>query len=296
MQRSPRFIIRYAATGESMPPDISATARPLIPTGSPPCPGCPPVKTNTSCCVDLDEDLRVRVLERHRQPVRGLDLRADQRVQLLGGNREPLVAAPRPDGERAAVRPGQRDRGRDRRLGRLVHAQRTADPDDPRHVDGPRGHPVHRRRVLRLGQAVARHPQHQHPFAQHEFGAHPGAAHRRAQVRLQHALELLPVASLKEDLALLKQYARLACDQPRRPGGGDWIGHGHRPSLPVPQPFRLPRLRPVRRKAGKYGAYRTEAAYPGRRRDTVSAGWPAGRRERCRGTSRARCHRGPSPG
>jgi len=31
-----------------MPPDISATARPLIPTGSPPCPGCPPVNTNTS--------------------------------------------------------------------------------------------------------------------------------------------------------------------------------------------------------------------------------------------------------
>ena len=32
-----------------MPPDISATARPLIPTGRPPCPGCPPVNTNTSC-------------------------------------------------------------------------------------------------------------------------------------------------------------------------------------------------------------------------------------------------------
>ena len=35
-QRSPRRIIRYAATGESMPPDISASAFPLIPTGSPP--------------------------------------------------------------------------------------------------------------------------------------------------------------------------------------------------------------------------------------------------------------------
>ncbi len=31
-----------------MPPDISATARPLIPTGRPPCPGSPPVNTNTS--------------------------------------------------------------------------------------------------------------------------------------------------------------------------------------------------------------------------------------------------------
>ena len=31
-----RRIIRYAATGESMPPDMSATARPLIPTGNPP--------------------------------------------------------------------------------------------------------------------------------------------------------------------------------------------------------------------------------------------------------------------
>jgi len=35
-QRKPRRIIRYAATGESMPPDMSATARPLIPTGNPP--------------------------------------------------------------------------------------------------------------------------------------------------------------------------------------------------------------------------------------------------------------------
>ncbi len=42
-QRNPRRIIRYAATGESMPPDISTRARPLMPTGSPPWPGDPSV-------------------------------------------------------------------------------------------------------------------------------------------------------------------------------------------------------------------------------------------------------------
>ena len=47
-QRSPRRIIRYAATGESMPPDISTSARPLMLTGSPPWPGSPSVNTNTS--------------------------------------------------------------------------------------------------------------------------------------------------------------------------------------------------------------------------------------------------------
>ena len=48
-QRSPRRIIRYAATGESMPPDMSTRAWPLIPTGRPPWPGWPSVYTNTSC-------------------------------------------------------------------------------------------------------------------------------------------------------------------------------------------------------------------------------------------------------
>jgi len=32
----PRFIIIQAATGESIPPEISATTRPSIPSGSPP--------------------------------------------------------------------------------------------------------------------------------------------------------------------------------------------------------------------------------------------------------------------
>ena len=53
------------------------------------------------------------------------------------------------------------------RLRRLVHPQRAADPDDPRHVGGPLGHPVHRRRVLAPAvAAVAGHPQHQHALAQ----------------------------------------------------------------------------------------------------------------------------------
>ena len=35
----PRFIIRQAATGESIPPESSAATRPEVPTGKPPAPG-----------------------------------------------------------------------------------------------------------------------------------------------------------------------------------------------------------------------------------------------------------------
>ena len=37
--RQPRFIMRQAATGESMPPESSAATVPLPPTGRPPGPG-----------------------------------------------------------------------------------------------------------------------------------------------------------------------------------------------------------------------------------------------------------------
>jgi hypothetical protein len=35
----PRFIMRQAATGESIPPESSAATRPELPTGKPPAPG-----------------------------------------------------------------------------------------------------------------------------------------------------------------------------------------------------------------------------------------------------------------
>ena len=35
----PRFIMRQAATGESIPPERSAATRPEVPTGNPPGPG-----------------------------------------------------------------------------------------------------------------------------------------------------------------------------------------------------------------------------------------------------------------
>ena len=44
----PRFIIRQAATGESMPPDMSAATRPPVPTGRPPGPGISRRYNNTS--------------------------------------------------------------------------------------------------------------------------------------------------------------------------------------------------------------------------------------------------------
>ena len=43
--RSPRRIMRYAATGESIPPDSSAIPRPVTPTGSPPAPANLPADT-----------------------------------------------------------------------------------------------------------------------------------------------------------------------------------------------------------------------------------------------------------
>ena len=65
-----------------MPPDISTSARPLIPTGRPPCPGMPPVKTNTSSLVDLNEHLGVRVAQVHAKAVRLLYAGADVRREL----------------------------------------------------------------------------------------------------------------------------------------------------------------------------------------------------------------------
>ena len=46
--RQPRFIMRHAATGESIPPDSNAATVPLAPTGSPPGPAMRSRYTNVS--------------------------------------------------------------------------------------------------------------------------------------------------------------------------------------------------------------------------------------------------------
>ena len=64
--------------------------------------------------VGLDEDLGVRVLEADRQPVRLVDVVADERVELLRGEREPLVATARADRERGRVTDAKSSRRRSR--------------------------------------------------------------------------------------------------------------------------------------------------------------------------------------
>ena len=53
---SPRFIASSEATGESMPPDSSVTARPLVPTGRPPAPSSSRTCTYAAR-IDLDPQL-----------------------------------------------------------------------------------------------------------------------------------------------------------------------------------------------------------------------------------------------
>jgi hypothetical protein len=200
--------------------------------------------------VDLDEDLRVRVLEADLEPVGLVHLAADEHVELLGRDGEALVATARADREGAAGRARQGDRGRDGRLRRLVHPQRPADPDDPGHVGDPGGHPVHRRRLLRRRHAfprlavAVREPEHQDSLAHREFHGHAGVPHRRADVGRLHADELLAVLPLEEDLPQLEQNARLADGgKIRRLGGRNRIGDGHPSSLPAPPTTRSPRQR-----------------------------------------------------
>src|SRR5580704_11067790 len=132
-----------------MPPDISTTARPLIPTGRPPCPGSPRVNTNTS-----------RWSTSTKTSVSG----------CLSETFSPCAAttcAPISALSCSDVMGKRLSRRRDRTANDPL---RAADADDPRHVGDPLGYPVHRRRVLRGGQAVGRDPKHEHPLAEGELG------------------------------------------------------------------------------------------------------------------------------
>jgi hypothetical protein len=186
--------------------------------------------------VHLDEDLGVRVLQVDRQPVRRLYLTADDDRELGRGDREPLVPPPRTHGERAARLAGERDRRGDRRLRRLRHPHRLADPDDSRHVADPLRDPLHRAGVLRRGALPALHAEHYHPLARQQLHGQVSAPHRRPDIALQQPLELLPVASLEDDFAKFEQHARLADGLLRRPGYRGGIGNGHPSSLPASRP------------------------------------------------------------
>jgi hypothetical protein len=180
------------------------------------------------------------VLEVDRQPVRLLDLPADDHRQLRGGDREPLVTAARAHGERAGRAPGELDGRRDGGLRGLFDPPGAADPDDAGHVSGAGRDLVNRGRVLGLGAVLAGHADQHDALAVQDLRRHPGVSHRVLDVALLQPLELLPVVPLEDNLAELQQNARLArCLPPGllsrllgSPGDRDRIGNGHPPSLP----------------------------------------------------------------
>ena len=239
-----------------MPPDISTTARPLIPTGRPPCPGWPPVNTNTSrwststkisvsgCLSDTGSPCAAFT----RAPISALSC-SEVSGKRLSRRRARTANVPLPglvSATAAAVG----------RLGRLVHPQRPADPDDPRHVGDPRRHPVHRRRVLGRGQ---RRPARRAtrststPSRTMSSAGTPGArAPPRGRWRAASA-RTAAGSALEEDLALLEQHARLADGRSGCSGGRDRIGHGHPSSLPAMRPCRRPRGAPAAHCPGSGG-------------------------------------------
>ena len=250
VQRSPRFIIRYAATGESMPPDISATARPLIPTGSPPCPGCPPVKTNTSWVSTSTKISVSGCLSDTGSPCAALTsapISAFSCSEVTGNRlsrrRDRTANAPLSapvSATAAAIAASGVLSTRSARQTRTIPGTSAA-REATRSTAAACCAGVRPSRATRSTSTPSRRTSSARTPV-------PRTAARRFAV--QHPLELLPVASLEEDLALLEQHARLACDQSRRPGGGDRIGHGHLSSLPVPPPGQA-RLGPRGRKGGE---------------------------------------------
>ena len=98
-RRQPRCIIRYEATGESMPPETSETSRPLAPTGRPPGPGslCRLTKAlDGRISTDTVNSGRVRSTRAPSGPW----TRAPQlAVDVVGGQRKTFVHPPGLDSE-----------------------------------------------------------------------------------------------------------------------------------------------------------------------------------------------------
>src|SRR5512142_3390 len=208
-----------------MPPDISTTPRPLIPTGSPPCPAIPSVNTNTS-----SESTSMNTV------VSGQDRLTFSPCASWISRPTSTASSAEVSGKRLSRRRagtggilGQRDRGGADRLGRLGHSQRHADPGDPGHLlhplrDPGRGlRPARRAEPLAIGDA-----QQDDPLALADVGPHAEVAHRGADVGVENALELLPVLPLEHDLAQLEEHAQLIGTMRAQGIGERW----HPPSLP----------------------------------------------------------------
>jgi hypothetical protein len=66
---APRFIMRQAATGESMPPESSAATRPELPTGKAARSGLPLERVEDPVVEHLDVDGEVGMLQAHGDAV-----------------------------------------------------------------------------------------------------------------------------------------------------------------------------------------------------------------------------------
>src|SRR5262245_32140043 len=176
-----------------MPPDMSTTPRPLIPTGSPPWAAMPSVNTNTS---SWSTSMNTVVSGRDRLTPSPCASWISRPISTLSweevsGNRLSLRRARSanvPGGALARARAGGGDG-----LGRLGHPQRHAHARDAGHILHPRRdlagglRPARLAALLSVGDA-----EQDHPLALAQVDRHAEVPHRGADVAVQDLLELLP--------------------------------------------------------------------------------------------------------
>src|SRR6201990_193523 len=205
-----------------MPPDMSTTPRPLIPTGSPPWAAMPSVNTNASSwstsmntvVSGWDRLTPSPCASRISRPISTLswvevsgNLLSLRRARTANVPEVPFVSAiaaaemasgalATPSGMPTRASPG------------------TSRPRPPRLAA-----------LLSIGDA-----EQDHPLALAQVDRHAEVPHRGADVAVQDLLELLSVPPLEHDLAQLEQDAQLIG------GGGIW----HSPSLPADSGFMGP--------------------------------------------------------
>ena len=194
----PRFIASSDATGESMPPESNATARPLVPTGSPPAP-CELAHVHVGAVrVELDAQLQVGPGEVDRERRALLDRGADQPLDLLRREVERLVPAAHPDREGARLRAGEghhADLGDALGVTFATQAYRACDKSE---------HPLQAGGRLRRNQLIGHRDQEHRPAA---LDTGIQATQRGAGVAAQRIEEMPLVAALQRRLADLCEQA-----------------------------------------------------------------------------------------
>ena len=127
MTEQPRRIIRYAATGESMPPDSRHATRPPVPVGSPPAPALLAEEIERVVRQHLEVNRQRRIVEIDAPALRFLDAAADLALDLRRRERKALVGAAGADAERLGTcgRRGRRGSPRRARRNRAARGPRT---------------------------------------------------------------------------------------------------------------------------------------------------------------------------